>query len=105
MRNATITKKITVVFGVILTVSTITTGVGLWHLKEVESSTKELMEVPLAKERIVSDWYRIVYGGSRRTLAIAKSEDKSLVQFFAEDAANSTKEVSGILKKVEALLT
>lgn len=105
MRNANIGKKIAVVFGIILLVSTMTTGVGLWQLDKMTESTKELISVPLAKERLVSDWYRIIFAGSRRNAAIAKSSDNSLVAFFAEDAAKGSKESGEILKQVEKLLT
>ena len=68
-------------------------------------STKELVGLPLAKERLVGDWYRIIYAGSRRNAAIAKSADNSLVAFFAEDAASGSRESGEILKQVEKLLT
>jgi methyl-accepting chemotaxis protein len=105
MKNLNIGKKIAVVFTIVLMVSIVITGVGLWQLHKVTASTKELMALPLAKERLVSDWYRTIYGGSRRTLAIAKSSDNSLVAFFAEDSANGSKEAGEILKKVKDLLT
>jgi len=105
MKNLNIGKKIAVVFTIVLLVSIATTGVGLWQLNRMMASTKELMALPLAKERLVSDWYRTIYGGSRRTLAIAKSNDNALVAFFAEDSATGTKEAGEILKKVKELLT
>ncbi|MFL6676070.1 MAG: methyl-accepting chemotaxis protein [Massilia sp.] len=105
MKNVNIGKKIAIVFAVVLLFSTIITGVGLWQLDKVTTSTKELMALPLAKERLVSDWYRTIYGGSRRTLAIAKSADNSLVAFFAEDSVTGSKEAGQYLKQVEKLLT
>jgi methyl-accepting chemotaxis protein len=105
MKNLNIGKKIAVVFTVVLLISVAITGVGVWQLNKMRASTKELMALPLAKERLVSDWYRTVYGGSRRTLATAKSSDNSLVAFFAEDSAAGSKEAGEILKKVKELLT
>jgi methyl-accepting chemotaxis protein len=105
LKNLNIGKKIAVVFTIVLLISIAITGVGLWQLNKMTASTKELMALPLAKERLVSDWYRTIYGGSRRTLAIAKSSDSSLVAFFAEDSNTGTKEAGAILKKVKELLT
>jgi methyl-accepting chemotaxis protein len=105
MQNLNIGKKIGVVFSIVLMISIAITGVGLWQLNKMTASTKELMALPLAKERLVSDWYRTIYGGSRRTLAIAKSSDNSLVAFFAEDSTAGSKEAGEILKKVKELLT
>jgi methyl-accepting chemotaxis protein len=105
LKNVKIGQKITIVFAFILLISTLITGVGLWQQNKAADATKELMAVPLAKERLVSDWYRTIYGGSRRTLAIAKSNDASLVQFFAEDSAKGSKEAGSLLKQVQGLLT
>lgn len=74
--------------------SRLITGVGLWQLDKMMTSTKELMAVPLAKERLVSDRYPTIYGGSRRTLAIAKSSDNSLVAFFAKDSVKGSKRLA-----------
>lgn len=105
MGNASIGKKIAAAFGVVLAVSVLTTGIGLWQMDKMSASNKALLELPLKKERLVSDWYRTIYGGSRRTLAIAKSSDNGLVTFFAEDSAQGSKQAGEIMKKVETLLT
>ncbi|MGV8894479.1 MAG: hypothetical protein ACOH2K_16385 [Burkholderiaceae bacterium] len=44
-----------------------------------------MMERPLVKERMITDWYRYIHTAIRRTAAIAKSSDPSLMAFFAED--------------------
>ena len=105
MKNLNIGNKIAVVFGIVLVVATAITIVGLWQLDTVMKSNQELMATPLAKERLVSDWYRTIYGGSRRTIAIAKSSDSSLVAFFAADSAQGTREVEELMAKVQPLLT
>ena len=102
MKNLNIGKKIAVVFGVVLVVACAITAIGLWQMNAVVASTRELMAAPLAKERLVSDWYRIIFGGSRRTLAIARSADSSLVKFFAEDQAQGSKEVEAVHEQGQA---
>ncbi|WP_036168808.1 methyl-accepting chemotaxis protein [Massilia sp. 9096] len=104
MKNLSIGKKIAAVFGVILLAAAAITAIGLWQLNTVIASTREMMAIPLAKERLVSDWYRVIYGGNRRTLAIAASADSSLVKFFAEDQAQGVKEVGEVVDKVKPLL-
>jgi len=103
--NLNIGKKFTIVFGIVLVVSSLATSVSLWQLSKMRASTKELMEMSLAKERLVSDWYRIIFAGARRTLAIAKSSDNGLVDFFAADSNKGTTEAGQILKQVGVLLT
>jgi methyl-accepting chemotaxis protein len=105
MKNANIGKKITLVFGIVLVVSSLATGVSLWQLGKMRAATKELLDMSLTKERLVSDWYRIIFAGARRTLAIARSSDNGLVEFFAADSNKGTTEAGEILKKVGVLLT
>ena len=52
---------------------------------------------------LISDWYRMVYSGIRRTTAVAKSADPALATFFAEDAKVSTAYAQGLIKKIEEL--
>jgi methyl-accepting chemotaxis protein len=92
-------------FGVMLVVSSVTTGVGLLQVSKMRAATKDMMERTLIKERVVSDLYRIIFAGARRTLAIAKSTDNSLVEYFAADSAQGTKEAGEIVKQVNSLLT
>ena len=104
MKNLNIGKKIALVFGVVLVVASAITAVGVWELNKVIASTRQLMAVPLVKERLVSDWYNVIYGGARHTLAIAASSDTSLVKFFADDQAQGVKDVNDIVEKVKTLL-
>ena len=92
-------------FGVILTLMVVTTAVSLWRLQTVAETTRQMMQEPLAKERLIGDWYRNIAAGVRRTTAIAKSSDASLTTFFAADAAASTKGSGEMQKKIEALIT
>jgi methyl-accepting chemotaxis protein len=79
-------------------------SIGIWQLNTIIASTRHVMAVPLAKERLASDWYRVIYGGNHRTLAIAASSDGSLVKFFAEDQAQGVKDVGEAIDKLKPLL-
>ena len=92
-------------FGVILTLMVVITAVSLWRLQTVAETTRQMMQEPLAKERLIGDWYRNIASGVRRTTAIAKSSDPSLATFFAADAAASTKGSGEMQKKIDALIT
>jgi len=92
-------------FTVILAVLILITGLGIYRLQGVAGATRAMMDVPVAKERMLSDMYRHVFAGIRRTSAIAKSEDSTLSEFFAADTANSTHIVGELLKKIDELAT
>ncbi|QDZ29979.1 methyl-accepting chemotaxis protein [Noviherbaspirillum sp. UKPF54] len=97
--------RLTIVMTIILALSFLATGMAILNLQQVAASTDTMMQEPLAKERHIADWYRVIHTAVRRTAAIAKSNDPSLAQFFAQDAAASTKYASEMQNKVEALLT
>lgn len=96
-------KRLGLGFALILGVLSLNTGIGIYRLNGVADATRAMMEVPLAKERLISDWNRYLYGGIRRTIAIAKSGDPSLAQFFAEEAAASTAASKVLAKKIDDL--
>ncbi|MFN3304010.1 MAG: methyl-accepting chemotaxis protein [Roseateles sp.] len=62
------------------------------------------MAEPLTKERLLADWNRNISAGVRRTMAIAKSADASLVELFKEDQAQSTQSSSELQDRIKALI-
>ncbi|TWI63675.1 methyl-accepting chemotaxis protein [Pseudoduganella lurida] len=104
MNNLKIGTRLSVGFGLVLVLMTLMTAFGILRMQSVAEATHDLMAVPLAKERMMADWYRLIHTSVRRTSAIAKSSDPSLAAFFAEDLKNSTAEIGELSKKVEGLL-
>ncbi|SDC83272.1 methyl-accepting chemotaxis protein [Cupriavidus sp. YR651] len=98
-------KRLALGFALILAFSIVITAIGIWRLDNVSTATREMMKVPLLKERLIGDWYANLASGIRRTSAIAKSSDPALGPYFAEDAAASSKSSSELQKKVETLLS
>ncbi|SNT25314.1 methyl-accepting chemotaxis protein [Noviherbaspirillum humi] len=103
-KNLRISTRLALGFAIVLALSILSTGVGMWQLRQVSEETRQMMEKPLAKERLVADWYRNVFAAIRRTTAIAKSTDESLGVFFKEDTAATAKSSSEIQKAFEAYL-
>ncbi|HEV7815471.1 MAG TPA: methyl-accepting chemotaxis protein [Janthinobacterium sp.] len=99
--NLNIGKRLLLGFAVVLLCSLIAIGVGITRLSAVAESTKTLLNEPLATERMVSDWYRIVYAGMRRSLAIAKNNDSSLATFFAGEVDDATTSSAKLQKQIE----
>jgi methyl-accepting chemotaxis protein len=104
MKNLKIGTRLAGGFGIVLLLTMLMAWIGLSHMQSVAEATHEMMQQPLAKERMISDWYRLIHTSVRRTSAISKSSDPSLGPYFAADTAASTKEVNELQKKVEALL-
>jgi len=105
MKNWKIGIRLGLGFGLVLAMMALMTALGIWRSHATAEAARTMTSVPLAKERIISDWYRLVEIGVRRTTAIAKSADPSLGPFFAEESAKSTKAAQELQKQLEPLLT
>jgi len=104
LRDMKIGKRLAVGFALIFIVSLASSLVSIWRLHDVAATTHEMMHTSLAKERMISDWYRATYGSIRRTMAIAKSNDTSLDSFFAKDAADALQLATEMQNKIAPLL-
>jgi len=104
MKNLGIGVRLGIGFGVVLLLSTLMTVLGVVRLQEVAGRTHAMMQDPLAKERLVSDWYRLMYASVRRTTAVARSGDPSLGAFFSAETAYSVKAIAELRDKIEPRL-
>ncbi|WP_050478615.1 methyl-accepting chemotaxis protein [Herbaspirillum rhizosphaerae] len=102
--NMKIGKRLGLGFAAILGLSIVIAGIGVWRLQSVAKATQAMMDIPLAKERMIGDWYRHTYSGIRRTTAVAKSSDPSLGPFFKPETDEATRISSELQKKIFELL-
>ena len=84
-RNLRIGARLAISFGVVLLLAVLAIAVGLQQVASVAERNELLLKDPLTKERITSDWYRVIDAGSRRTLAMAVSADPVLEETFRDD--------------------
>jgi len=91
-------------FALVLALAALVIGVACWRLAATAAATRQMMDEPLAKERLLADWNRNINAGVRRTIAIAKSADGSLVQIFAEDQVQSSKSSGEMQERIKALI-
>jgi methyl-accepting chemotaxis protein len=104
LANIKIGKRLGLGFSLILAMTVVIAAVGAMRMTEVATSTKAMMAVPLAKERLITDWYALNFASIRRTAAIVKSTDPSLGAYFKEDSAASVKKAAELLKQIEPLI-
>ncbi|MFL9878034.1 methyl-accepting chemotaxis protein [Herbaspirillum rhizosphaerae] len=102
--NMKIGKRLGLGFAAILGLSIVIAGIGVWKLQSVATATQAMMDVPLAKERMIGDWYRHTYSGIRRATAVAKSSDPSLGAFFKPETDEATRISGELQKKIFELL-
>ena len=92
-------------FALTLFMAVLIAGTGIWRLDQVATAARDTLAAPLAKERLIAEWYTQIFGAVRRTAAIVKSSDPSLSAYFKEDAAVTAKAAADLVKQIEPLIS
>jgi methyl-accepting chemotaxis protein len=104
LKNLRIGSRLTLGFATMLVLSLAGTSFALYTTRSSAEATQQMMQKPLTKERLVSDWYVLTYSAIARTSLIARSTDSTLAAVFAKPIKDSVADTTAILKKVEVLL-
>jgi methyl-accepting chemotaxis protein len=99
-----ISSRLAIGFAVLLALFIAILGVALWHLQSVANEARSVLQVPLTKERLISDWSRNTNVSLRRASAVARSSDPSLADFFAEENEQTTRDNTVLSKQLEPLI-
>jgi methyl-accepting chemotaxis protein len=91
-------------FGLVLAMVILICAIGVTRLDDAAQASRTMMELPVQKERLASDWARTVSVGVMRTAVIAKSTDPALAPYFKASAAEGSRVSVEIIKKLEPLL-
>ena len=105
LSNIRIGARLAIGFAVVLLLAIVCTSFSVVSAWSNAQATRAMMEKPLAKERLASDLYLLIYSSIDRTTLIAKSSDESLSVTFADVIAAGTKKGTGLLKQVEGMLS
>ena len=97
--------RLAIGFGSLLVLLAVSTGTALWKLRGVAADSRSVLQIPLMKERLISDWSRNTNVSLRRATAVAKSSDPTLADFFAAENAQTTKDNSVLQKQIVPLIT
>jgi methyl-accepting chemotaxis protein len=97
--------RIAVCMGFLLVLLAAGVLVGVWQIRGVVERSAQLLAEPLAKERVVADWHRLVEGGVRRTIAIAVSNDPGVEAAFTEEIKVSTALGNEYQKRIDTLVS
>ena len=104
LANLNIAKRLGVGFALVLGLTLVIAAAAVWRLNTIADATRAMMAVPLAKERMMEEWHMQTFAAVRRTAAIVKSSDPSLVEFFKADGVKTATRSTELLKQIEALL-
>ena len=104
LANMNIAKRLGVGFALVLGLTLVIAAAAVWRLNTIADATRAMMAVPLAKERMMEEWHMQTFAAVRRTAAIVKSSDPSLVEFFKADGVKTASRSTELQKKIEALV-
>ncbi|OUL98148.1 methyl-accepting chemotaxis protein [Variovorax sp. JS1663] len=102
--NLRIGTRLALGFGLVLLLTLVSAAFALMSAARNAEATRVMMQSPLAKERLISDWYVLTYSAIARTAMIARTSDATLPVTFADVISDSVKKGSETMAKVEALL-
>jgi methyl-accepting chemotaxis protein len=102
--NLNIGKRLGIGFALVLAMTVLIASVAFWRMEATSAATAAMAQ-PIAKERMIADWNKYIYTAVRRTAAIVKSSDPSLVAYFKNDAAMTTGKTAELVKQIEPFLT
>ncbi|MES2104499.1 MAG: methyl-accepting chemotaxis protein [Pseudomonadota bacterium] len=105
LTNVRISTRLAIGFAIVLILSLVSTSFALISARSNAAATRQMMEKPLAKERLVADWYVLIYSAIARTSMIARSTDETLSSTFSDVISASTKKGSETMKGIESLLS
>ena len=104
MMKLSIGQRLAAAFALVLVLAACVITLAAWRLAATAAATRQMMDEPLTKERLLADWNRNISAGVRRTMAIAKSSDASLVDLFKEDQAQSTQSSTELQERIKGLI-
>ncbi|MBT2337256.1 HAMP domain-containing protein [Variovorax paradoxus] len=102
--NLRIGTRLALGFGLVLALTLVSSVLALKIARSNAEATRQMMQSPLVKERLISDWYVLTYSAIARTAMIARSTDQTLPVTFADVISDSVKKGGETMAKVEALL-
>ncbi|MDE8744311.1 methyl-accepting chemotaxis protein [Pectobacterium polaris] len=105
MKNYKIGTRLAGGFGLLIALSLVMLTSGIYQLNQVSSSTQQMMQEPLRKERLASDWHAALVAGIQRGMAVARSNDDSLVELFTAENERVSKENSKRQEQFTSLIS
>jgi methyl-accepting chemotaxis protein len=105
LSNIKIGQRLALGFALVLGLSTLTTVLAIVKLNAVADAAQGMLDEPIKKDRLISDWSTNIALAVQRTTAIVKSSDPALIQVFAASIEETNKKAAFYMKEVKPLLT
>ncbi len=91
-------------FAVVLVLALVSTAYALHGARQNADATRRMMDDPLTRERVASDWYAQTMVTIARTTMSAKRSDTTLAQTFGQIMADGSRAGNVLNKKMGELI-
>ncbi|MFZ6648761.1 methyl-accepting chemotaxis protein [Undibacterium sp. TJN25] len=102
LTDMTIGKRLGGGFAALLVLMAAMAVISVMRLQSVGNATEAMVRDALVKERLASEWMKIIEGNSIRTLSRIKSDDPETQKFFAQQIAGQSVRANEIYKQLES---
>src|SRR5450830_1084936 len=104
INNMKIGDRLAIGFAIILALSIVSTGIGIWRMQVVSQVTRAMVDESVRKERLISALNTNLRGSILRTIAILRSSDQMLNAFFLNEDLVAKKDATALQKQISVLL-
>lgn len=104
LSNMKIGDRLAIGLAIILALSIVSTGIGIWRMQVVSKVTRAMVDESVRKERLISALNTNLRGGILRTIAILRSTDQMLNAFFLNEDLIAKKDAVALQKQIGSLL-
>jgi methyl-accepting chemotaxis protein len=105
LSNMKIGQRLAAGFAVVLGLSILITVIGILKLNAVADAAQQMLDEPVRKDRLITEWSGNIALAIIRTSAIIKSSDPSLAGFFEKSTKETNAKAATYMKEAEQLLT
>ncbi len=105
LKNLKIGTRLGVGFAAVLLLLAAISGVGVLRLQSVGNATDRMVQGALVKERLASEWAKLLGTAIVQTFAMAKAAEPATEAHFAKARLETSQRINPVQKKLEELLS
>ena len=102
--NMKIGSRLAIGFALVLALSVGVMAIGVWRLQVVSDVTHEMVSQSVRKERLISNWYGTLRAAILRTIAMSRSSDPTLNNYFLNEELAANREIVVLQKELAGMI-
>jgi methyl-accepting chemotaxis protein len=104
MNRLAIGHRLAVAFGLMLLITGLIAGLGIWRMGTLKDATVHIATTEMARSALAQRWKAGIHLNWQRASAALKTNDAAYIDALQKDMAATTKDISELQKSLEALL-